>query len=91
MLTATQPRKVLLLSDLPESWESNVENKRVADAIITTYHPTVCVVGGEGARGRIGASSQTLLIHPGHFSAGSAAWIDLGRAGDDQSQLLDLR
>jgi Icc-related predicted phosphoesterase len=89
--TAKPPRKVVLLSDL-QDWQGDSANEQhVADALTATYHPMVCVLGSPGAKGHIERIAETLLIRPGHFADGSAAWLDLGRTGDDQAELLDLR
>jgi Icc-related predicted phosphoesterase len=92
LCVAKQPRKLLLLSDLPQGWRGDVVNEqRVADVLTSTYHPTVCVLGSPGGKGRIERIARTLLIHPGHIADGCAAWLDLGLQGDDQAKLLDLR
>jgi hypothetical protein len=91
MLTAEQPRKVLLLSDLPHGWRGELANSRLADALINTYHPAVCVIGRPGAKGRIERVARTLIIHPGYLADGCAAWFDWERPGDDKAELLDLR
>lgn len=92
LCSAKKPWKVLLLSDLPECWRGELANERlVADALTATYHPSVCVLGRPCATGRIERIGETLLIHPGYFADGCAAWLDLGRPRDEQAQLLDLR
>jgi hypothetical protein len=91
LCTAKKPRKVLLLSNL-QDWKGETANERhVAGALTFTYRPTVCVIGDSGVTGRIERIAGTLLIHPGRFADGSAAWLDLGQAGDVQADLLDLR
>ena len=63
--TAKQPRKVLLLSDLPEGWQGDLANERVvADALTATYHPTVCVLAQSGAKGALNASAKPCLSTP---------------------------
>jgi hypothetical protein len=91
MWTAEQPRQVLLLSDLPEGWHGDLSNTRLADALIATYHPAVCVLGRPGAKGRVERLASTLVIHPGYLADGCAAWLDWDRPADGQVELLDLR
>jgi Metallophosphoesterase, calcineurin superfamily len=88
--TAKQPRKVLLLSDMPEGWHGDTANARLADALIETYHPTLCVLGRPGAEGRVERLSKTTIIHPGYFSEGCAAWLDWDQPADRQSKILQL-
>ncbi len=88
--TTTKPRTVLLLPAPPQSWRGEEENRRLANALVATYRPDVCVLGNPvGKRGadRVGV---TLMINPGHLSDGYAAWFDWDRPAGEQVELLDL-
>ena len=81
---------MLLLSALPEGWQGELANTQMADALIETFQPAVCVLGRPGAKGRIERIDRTLLIHPGYLFDGCAAWLDWDRPGDDQAKLIEL-
>ncbi|HZZ82237.1 MAG TPA: hypothetical protein VFE62_27310 [Gemmataceae bacterium] len=88
LLTCKLPRKILLVSDPPESWQGELGDQRLADALIAAYHPEVCVAGRRSVKNPIERIGETLLVHPGDFSAGSAAWLDLDLPMDDRAKLL---
>ena len=89
--TTLKPRKVLLLPEPPQSWLGNIENRRIADALVTTYRPTLCVLGSPSHRLSAERIADTLVINPGHLCAGSAAWLDWDRPACKQVEFLDLR
>lgn len=88
LLTCKLPRRILLASDRPESWQGELGDVQLVDALIATFHPEVCVAGRLGVKKPIERIGETLLIHPGDFSAGCAAWLDLDRPVADQAKLL---
>ncbi len=79
------------MSDPPESWQGDLAGACLADALITAYHPEVCVAGRPGVKGPIQRVGDTLLIHPGELSSGCAAWLDLGLPKDEQVKLLHFK
>jgi hypothetical protein len=88
LLTARQSSSVLLLAQPPESWHGDAENARLADELIATYRPKVCVLANP--RGWPGAQrlASTWIINPGSLADGRAAWLDWNRCGDDQVEFL---
>lgn len=88
LLTCKLPRKIVLVSDVPESWEGELGDVRLANALIAAYHPDVCVAGRRGVKKPIDRIGETQLIHPGELSAGCAAWLDLDLPRGDQAKLL---
>ena len=86
--SAVRPRKVLLLPEPPFNGLSGPEDKRLPDHLIDSYHPTLCVIGGNHRGFRRVAS--TLVINPGSLADGQAAWLNWGRPTHDQVELLDL-
>jgi Metallophosphoesterase, calcineurin superfamily len=89
--TTSKPRTVLLLPEPPQSWRGEVEDRRLADALMTTYHPGVCVLGRSSKKRSVERVADTLVINPGHLSEGSAAWLDWDRPASEQVEFLDLQ
>jgi Icc-related predicted phosphoesterase len=87
LLKVKRSRTVLLLAEPPQSWHGDAEDRGLLEALLATYHPQVCLVGSSAFRGveRVG---RTLLVSPGPLSEGRAAWIDCGRRGEGQVELL---
>jgi hypothetical protein len=89
--TTPKPRKVLLLPEPPQSWLGDNENRRIADALVTTYRPTLCVLGSPSHRMSAYRIANTLVINPGHLCEGTAAWLDWDRPASERVEFLDLR
>lgn len=87
--SAVQPRKILLLPEPPFNGLSGPEDRRLPDTLVDSYHPTLCIIGGDHRGFRRVAS--TLVVNPGRLADGHAAWLDWGRTTSDQVELLDLR
>jgi Icc-related predicted phosphoesterase len=85
----SKSRTALLLAEPPESWNGEFENHRMVNALMTTHHPGLCVLGRTGDRRGIERIADTLVINPGHLSDGSAAWFDWDRAPGEQVKFLD--
>jgi hypothetical protein len=88
--TVRQPRTVLLLAEPPESWHGDAENRRLADALIATYHPRVCIFGNPRERQGVERLASTLVINPGALADRRAAWLDWDRHAEHQVEFLDL-
>jgi hypothetical protein len=86
--SAVQPRKILLLPESPFNGLSGPEDKRLPGSLIDSYHPTLCVIGGN-QRGFHRVAS-TLVVNPGSLANGQVAWLDWGRPTPNQVELLDL-
>src|SRR6185369_15788477 len=89
--TTSKPRTVLLLPESPQSWRGEVEDRRLADALMATYHPAVCVLGRSSGKRGVERIADTLVINPGLLSEGSAAWLDWDRPACEQVEFLDLQ
>jgi Icc-related predicted phosphoesterase len=89
--TTTKPRKVLLLPEPPQSWLGNIENRRIAGALMATYRPTLCVLGSPSHCVSAEHIAGTLVINPGHLCEGSGAWLDWELPVGEQVEFLDLR
>jgi Icc-related predicted phosphoesterase len=89
--TTSKPRTVLLLPEPPQSWLGDAEDRRMANALMTTYHPGVCVLGRPSKRRGVERIANTLVINPGYLSEGSAAWLDWDRPACEQVEILDLQ
>jgi hypothetical protein len=89
--TTSKPRTALLLPESPQSWLGEAENRRVVNALMTTYRPKVCVLGRSSKRRGVERIADTLVINPGHLSEGNAAWLDWDRPTGEQVEFLDLR
>jgi hypothetical protein len=89
--TTPKPRKVLLLPEFPQSWLGNTENRRIADGLMTTFHPTLCVLGSPEHRPGVERIADTLVINPGHLREGCAGWLDWSLPTGEQVEFLDLR
>jgi Metallophosphoesterase, calcineurin superfamily len=87
----SKPRTVLLLPEPPQSWLGEVENHRMANALVTTYQPGVCVLGRSSKGRGVERIADTLVINPGHLSDGNAACLDWDRPASEQVEFLDLR
>jgi hypothetical protein len=61
------------------------------NALMTTFHPRLCVLGRTGTNPGVEQIAETLVINPGHLSEGSAAWFDWDRAPGEQVKFLDLQ
>lgn len=89
--TAEQPRTVLLLPEPPRGLHDGGEARRLAEAMIATYRPNLCVLpapSGERGAERV---TGTLVIRPGMLAAGSAAWLDWGQPATERVEFLDLK
>jgi hypothetical protein len=89
--TTPKPRKVLLLPEPPQSWLGNIENRRIAEALMATFRPTLCVLGSPSHRLSAERMADTLVINPGHLCEGSAALLDWDHPAGKQVEFLDLR
>ena len=89
--TTSKSRTVLLLPEPPQSWRGEVEDRRLANALMATYHPGVCVLGRSSEKRGVERIADTLVINPGHLSEGSAAWLDWDRPAGEQVEFLDLQ
>ena len=89
--TTSKPRTVLLLPEPPQSWRGEVEDRRLADALMATYHPGVCVLGRSSEKRGVERIADTLVINPGYLSEGSAAWLDWDRPACEQVEFIDLQ
>jgi Icc-related predicted phosphoesterase len=83
-------RTVLLLSEPPESWRGDQENRRIMHTLLTTHHPKLCVVGRSGGGRSAERIADTLVINPGLLADGNTVWFDWDRAPDEQVKFLDL-
>lgn len=89
--STSKARTVLLLPEPPKSWRGEVEDRRVLNALLTTYYPQVCVLGRSGKKRGVERIADTLVINPGSLSEGSAAWFDWDRPEREQVEFLDLQ
>jgi hypothetical protein len=89
--TTSKPRTVLLLPEPPQSWRGEVEDRRLANTLMATYHPGVCVLGRSSEKRGVERIADTLVINPGYLSEGSAAWLDWDRPACEQVEFLDLQ
>jgi Icc-related predicted phosphoesterase len=89
--TADQPQRILLLSSPPPGVLGGSESNTVVGELIDSLHPTLCAVGGPSEQRGSRRIGHTLIINPGFLAEGFAAWVDLGKHGDEQVELLDLR
>jgi hypothetical protein len=89
--TTPKPRKVLLLPEPPQSWLGSIENRKIADGLMTTFHPTLCVLGSPKHRPGTERIADTLVINPGHLCEGCAGWVDWSLPTGKQVEFLDLR
>src|SRR5262245_54074187 len=88
--TARQPRKVLLLPAPPAAVPGGADGSPVANALVDSLHPTLCVLGGPAPR-RARWVAGTLVIAPGCLADGRAAWLDWGRPPGAQVEFLYRR
>src|SRR5262249_53469377 len=89
--TTSKPRTAILLAESPQSWLGEVENRRMVNALLTTYRPKVCVLGRSSKRRGVERIADTLVINPGHLCEGNVAWLDWDRPTCAQVEFLDLR
>lgn len=90
LATTEKPRTMLLLSEPLQSWHGEEENRRLTEALITSYHPQVCVLGRPCPSRGVERIASTLVISPGYLVDGCAAWLDWSRPRDHQVELIDL-
>jgi Icc-related predicted phosphoesterase len=88
--SAEQPQRILLLSSPPPGILGGSEGNAVVGELIDSLHPTLCVVSGPTEQRGSQRIGHTLIVNPGFLAEGFAAWVDLGKPGDDQVELLDL-
>ncbi len=85
-----QPCKILLLSAPPPGYLGGHAGSRMTSLFIDSYHPTLCVVGGNSERRGSERVASTLVINPGSLAEGHAVWLDLRQAAENQVELLDF-
>lgn len=88
MWTCPQPHKVLLLPSPPNCWEGHTGATHLADPLITTYRPELCVIGNTCGTPTVERLASTLIVTPGDLADGSAAWLDRSRHPTHQVELL---
>jgi hypothetical protein len=88
--SVTQPCKILLLSAPPPGGLGGHSGSRLSSFFINSYHPTVCVVGGDSDRRGAERVAHTLVINPGSLAEGHAVWLDLREPVERQVELLDF-
>lgn len=76
LLYADKPIKILLLSDAPPGALAGDSGSAIAEELVHTVHPKLCVVAGSRARRGTQTAGDTLVINPGLVVEGSAAWIE---------------
>lgn len=84
---ATQPIKVLLLSEPPPGILSGGDGNPIIDEFIKSYHPSYCIVCGRKESRGVEKVASSMVVNPGMLSEGSAAWIS---RIDERVELLDL-
>jgi Icc-related predicted phosphoesterase len=88
--SASQPRKALLLSSPPTGILGGRDGSVLADELIDSVHPSVCVATGTGGERGVTRTARTLVVNPGHLADGWAAWLDWGRQVKDQVEFLEM-
>jgi hypothetical protein len=88
---ARQPRKILLLPAPPADGLGGPEGGPVANALVDSLHPTLCVLGGPGPRRGARWVAGTLVVDPGCLADGRAAWLDWSRPPGEQVEFLCRR
>lgn len=71
-----KPVKILLLSEPPTGQLGGSEGNSIVKELITSYHPTICVVAGKKENRGSEHFARTLVVNPGLLVEGSAAWIE---------------
>jgi hypothetical protein len=85
-----KPRTMLLLPEPVQACHDDAENRRLTEAFVGTYHPTLAVLGRPCVQPGVEYLARTLILSPGYLSEGCAAWLDWNRPADDQVEFLDL-
>lgn len=88
---ARQPRKVLLFGAPPTGALGGAEGSSLMSEWIDSYHPSLCVVGGDSEHRGSQRVAHTLIVNPGYLADGWAAWLDWKRSDKDQLELLNVR
>ena len=87
LLTAKQPRKVLLLPAAPPGALGGEEGNPLMGELIDSYHPDLCVVAGSSQRRGSEHVGHTLVVNPGCLADGWAAWLEW----KDKVEFVNLR
>ncbi len=87
---AERPCKILLLAAAPPGTLGGYQGSTTSNFFIDSYHPSICVVGGDSDRRGIERVAHTLVINPGSLAEGHAVWLDLSRNVREQVELIDV-
>ncbi|NBO91807.1 MAG: hypothetical protein EBV06_05780 [Planctomycetia bacterium] len=81
--------KVLMLAGPPLIGEC-IQDGRTADPFIQTYRPRLCVLPCHESKSGTQSLAGTLVINPGSVADGSAAWVEWGKDGPQEIEILQL-
>ncbi|GIW42055.1 MAG: hypothetical protein KatS3mg076_2632 [Candidatus Binatia bacterium] len=76
LLYADKPIKVLMLSDPPPGPLADGAGSPLAEELVHTLHPELCVVAGTRSHRGTQVVGDTLVVNPGKLCEGSAAWLE---------------
>lgn len=82
------PQKIILLPEPPTGKLGGDRGNPITGFLLDSFHPTVCVVGGDSEHRGIDRVAHTLIVNPGRLSKGHAAWLDFRKHADERVTML---
>ncbi len=84
-------RRILLLHTPPKgALENPPEGTDVAEDLVLTVRPHLCVVCGDTERRGVQQVAHTYVVNPGQLKDGWAAWFDWTKPAGEQVELLSV-